>query len=106
MQTILCSLYDSKAQRWFTPLNFRNRADALRQLETMVNEGQNEVSRWPADFTLFQIGTYEDLTGEIKPCDKVPLVVALDLKHRNPPLPLDLAAEGERTKAVPLTSKR
>lgn len=56
------AIYDSKVGHYKQPSMFRNAAEAIRGLEQIVNRDDNEISNYPADFTLFEIGEWDELT--------------------------------------------
>jgi len=37
---------------------------ALRSWEEIVNDGQSVMSKYPADFTLFELGSFDSDTGK------------------------------------------
>lgn len=66
---ILVSLFDAKAQTWSNPHCCQNKATALREFQSLVNDGgRTLVSQHPADFDLFEVATCEDLfDGKLVP---------------------------------------
>lgn len=59
------SIYDSKAAYFEKPFFLRNRGEALRGWEAGANDPQASISKFPGDYTLFEIGEYDDQTGNI-----------------------------------------
>lgn len=57
------SVYDSAARTYSQPFYSVGRGVALRQFEALVNDGQSTVSRWPKDFSLFELGSFNDETA-------------------------------------------
>lgn len=77
-------VYDSKAEVFGNPILEETRRDALENWRIVANgdEKENKVAKFPADFTLFEIGTYSRLTGSITMYEhKVSLGTAL--QHKN-----------------------
>jgi len=59
-------LHDSKAKMYHTPFYMVNDDACLRTMVDMVNNQENEVSKFPEDFTLFNIGTFDEETANIE----------------------------------------
>lgn len=76
-------VYDSKVEAYMTPFVFRSTGEALRSFETTVNDPQSNLCRHPADFTLFEIGEFQEEDGTIAPYSaKKSLGLALDFKKQ------------------------
>ena len=74
------SLLDTKAQTYTNPFYFAQNGEALRALDGIVNDGQTQVSKYPEDFQLYKIGTFDDVSGEIKGHEPEFIAKALDFK--------------------------
>jgi hypothetical protein len=61
------SMYDAKAKIYSKPFVCRNRGEALRSWETAANDNQTDMSKFPADFCLFEIADFNDDTCKIEP---------------------------------------
>ena len=63
------SLYDSKAESYIAPFYAKAKGDALRQISSIVNDPntKHDFGKYPEDFTLFEIGVYDDSTGIVTP---------------------------------------
>lgn len=62
---ILVSVFDVKAEIWTPPHPSQSRASAVREFETLVNDGgKTMISQHPEDFSLFLVGEW---------CDRVPM---------------------------------
>jgi hypothetical protein len=59
------SVYDEKADIYSQPFFCVNCAVATRSYATASNDPSTEFSRFPTDFTLYEIGEFNDTTGEI-----------------------------------------
>jgi len=44
----------------------RTVGEAMRAMKATANDPQSNICRHPADFTMFEIGEYDDSTGKIK----------------------------------------
>lgn len=54
------AIYDTGISTWFPPLFFRNKGEALRWFSETVNNAESKLSKYPSDFTLFELGTWND----------------------------------------------
>ena len=57
------SVYDSKAQAYLQPFHAINAAVASRMIADAVSQPDHNFNRHAADFTLFELGDFDDLTG-------------------------------------------
>lgn len=67
MKQKIYAVYDSKAEFYGQPFFQRTVGEAVRSWETVCNDGQSAMSKFPADYTLFEIGEYDQETGKITP---------------------------------------
>lgn len=73
------SILDTKADIFSPPFFFPTTGQAVRAFKDLSNDGQSSVSRHPADYRLFQVGTFDDARGQLLPLDQVePLGYASD----------------------------
>ena len=69
MKLKLFVVYDSKTESYGVPFFRDFTANALREWSEVASnksDKQNQISKFPADFTLFEIGEYDQLTGEVR----------------------------------------
>jgi hypothetical protein len=59
------SVYDSKAEAYLPPFFTTTAALAMRSFETAANSGEHDFSKYAADYTLFEIGHYDDATAQL-----------------------------------------
>ncbi len=57
------SIFDSKADAYLLPFFSRNRGVALRQFMSAVQDESSDFHRYAGDYTLFEIGTWDDNEG-------------------------------------------
>lgn len=57
------TVYDSKAEAYLQPFCAQTKNTAIRAITDSVNNPKSEFHRWPADYTLFEIGVYDDQAG-------------------------------------------
>lgn len=70
MKTILCVIFDNKAKVYNRPFTQINNAVARRTAQDLVNDPNSDCCRNPQDFTMLQIGYYEDTTATITTLDE------------------------------------
>lgn len=61
----LYSVFDSKAEVWSPPFIARNSAEATRTFEQAVNDGNTMVCKYPLDYALFEVGSWDCDNGEV-----------------------------------------
>lgn len=82
MKKLIVAINDHKAKRYGYPQTVDSLVDAERQLANVVNAEKGDIAKYPADFTLVQIATYNSETGEITPTEPhLNVCSALDLKE-------------------------
>lgn len=65
MKQYLYSVFDSKTKSWSAPQMMLNRGAATRSWTEACNNAELMVSKYPEDFTMFEIGVFEQDTGLI-----------------------------------------
>lgn len=65
MQLKIYTIYDSKAEFYSKPFYATARGAALRSFTDACNDKNIDFGRYPADYTLFEIGTWDDSTASI-----------------------------------------
>lgn len=78
------AIQDTKAQAFLPPFYMRNNAEALRALESTVNETgnrSNQIAAYPQDYVLCSLGEFDDLSGIITPTPPTIIETAINLKH-------------------------
>jgi len=81
MKVQMYAVYDAKLEAYMMPLFMQNKGAALRAWETTVNDPSTQFSKYAADFTLFQIGEYDDSTGIVSALPaKISLGTALEFR--------------------------
>jgi hypothetical protein len=87
------AIYDSKAETYNNPYFALTTGAAIREFELAVQNNDSMLSKYPEDYTLFEIGTFDDSTAEIMPyAAHVSLGKALEYIKENQ---TQLAAVGE-----------
>lgn len=79
MKSKIFTTYDSKAEAYLQPFFMGTRGEAIRGWQTVCNDPKTQFNKYPSDFTLFEIGEYEETTGQIFPYEaKVSLGTAIE----------------------------
>lgn len=58
---------DSKVEAYLQPFFMRSYGEAERAFRTVMNNPEHQMSKHPEDFSLYEIGDYDDNTGIIEP---------------------------------------
>lgn len=59
-------VHDSKVGAYLQPFFMRSKGEATREWESVVNNPETQFHKYPGDFTLFEIGIFDEETGNIK----------------------------------------
>jgi hypothetical protein len=79
MITLYFSVYDSKVGSYLPTFPARSRGEALRMFETAANDKDHQFHKYASDYTLFELGSFDDLTGSLSSLEaKVSLGTALE----------------------------
>lgn len=67
MNLYLFSIHDQKAEIFMTPFVAPNAATAKRSFAHAANDPNSDICRFPGDFTLFELGSFNGDTAELTP---------------------------------------
>lgn len=67
MHLIMFSVFDSKAKAYIQPFHVPNADVAKRCFAHAANDPTSDFNRYAADYTLFEIGSFDPQTGIITP---------------------------------------
>lgn len=73
------TVHDSKAEAYLQPFFAANDAVAMRYLETAANDSGHEFARHAEDYTLFEIGGFDETTGNMDPVHPRSVTKIIDL---------------------------
>lgn len=59
------SIYDEKVESYSQPFFAATNPAAIRMFTDLSNDGQSMISKHPQDYTLYQLGKWDDSTGQI-----------------------------------------
>lgn len=63
MITLLYSVYDAKASTYSPLFHAENHSVALRTFEQTIRSGESLLSKYPGDFHLMAVGSFDSKTG-------------------------------------------
>lgn len=79
----LFAVFDAKAAFFGQPFSDQQEGSAIRSFADAVNDSSNPANMWnkhPEDFSLFQIGEFDNNSGELIPVIPKSLVTASALR--------------------------
>lgn len=56
------TIYDSKTEAYLPPFYMKSKGEAIRALQNHVNDVEHNFCKYASDFTLFDLGTWDDST--------------------------------------------
>lgn len=63
---ILAAVYDQKSESYGRPIMELTIGSAIRAFEAEMKQEESALKKFPQDFSLWQIGVYDELKGEVK----------------------------------------
>lgn len=66
MIQFIYSIYDEKVEAYGQPFFAPTNPAAIRMFTDLTMDHNSSVSRHPQDYTLYQLGTYDDSTGKLE----------------------------------------
>lgn len=73
------SVYDSKVESFLPPFFVQSKGAALRSFMDAVGQEGHQFSKHAADFTLFELGEFDDFCGKFE-LHATPISIALALE--------------------------
>lgn len=73
--------YDSKAQTYLNPITMHSKGEAIRAWIELSNDDRTQFCKYPADFTLFEIGEYDDEKALLL-AHKTPVSIGTALEYK------------------------
>lgn len=81
MKMKIFGIYDSKAEAFLNPFFMKSKGEAIRAVSSLVADANHNFCKYAADFTLFELGEFEDNSGNITIHDaKINLGCLLEFK--------------------------
>lgn len=82
MKHIAITTYDLATETYGRPFFVAHPGQAIRSFMDEVRNKDSELGRHPADYELFEVGSYDDATGQFtQPPQPVRLVRGADFKE-------------------------
>lgn len=75
------AVYDSKAECYDKPFCMLTKGECIRGFSEAAQDPKSHLGKYPGDYTLFEIGEYEQNTGNIT-VHKVKLNLGTALEHK------------------------
>lgn len=63
MKLKVCSIFDSGVEAYMPPFYVMHKTDAIRKFTDWVKEPNSNMSKYPAAYTLFELGEFDQATG-------------------------------------------
>lgn len=83
MKQKIFTIYDSKAQAYLTPFFLHQEGMAIRIFTDCVNVSNHQFGKHPEDYTLFQIGSWDDEKSKFLTNNPVALATGIELVDPN-----------------------
>lgn len=84
MKTNVYAVYDSAIKSFMAPFFMQTDGQAIRAFSDTVNAvPPTLVSKHPEQFTLYNLGTFDDESGELTPGKQTALAKAIELKSES-----------------------
>lgn len=64
---VICSVYDQKARYFSAPFTSSTEETAVRDFARAVSDTRSMVDKFPQDYELHLLGSFNELSGEIEP---------------------------------------
>lgn len=78
------SVFDSAAGAFLDPFHAQTTEVAMRMMREICNRPDHQFSKYPEDYTLFEIGSFDPQTGVLEPlATPHPLGLALSFKDNH-----------------------
>lgn len=88
MKKRLYAIHDAKIEAFNSPFTMHTVGEALRGFVEVVNDPSTQFCKHPEDFTLFELGEYEESSGTISPyATPKPIGKAIEYKKQEQPGP-------------------
>jgi len=89
---IIFAVFDTKAETYSAPFTKLTKGLAIRDFTDAANNSDNMIGKYPHDYALFQIGTWDETCGKIT-TEATPINIGLAIEYQEqddaPPWPKD-----------------
>lgn len=77
------SVFDSKVGCYLSPFFMRSKGEAMRAMMNELENDKSNISKYPEDFVLFKIGTYDESVGKLESVTPESIGVAIEFKRES-----------------------
>lgn len=67
MKLKVFTVYDAKAEAYLQPFFLSTRGQAVRNITDVLSKSDHPFAKYPHDYTLFELGEYDDSNGKMSP---------------------------------------
>lgn len=67
MKLKVFTIHDSKAEAYLQPFFLATKGQAIRNITEILCNSEHQFSKYPEDFTLFELGEYDDSNAQMLP---------------------------------------
>ncbi|ALS03691.1 VP5 [Gokushovirus WZ-2015a] len=64
---VICTVYDQKARLFSAPFTSATEETAIRDFARAVSDTRSMVDKFPQDYELHCLGSFDEVSGEIEP---------------------------------------
>lgn len=75
-------VHDAKAEAYMSPFFLGTDAVAIRGFSDAISNPETPFGKHPSDYTLFCIGEYSEIKGEITPCPARPIGNGVEFQYQ------------------------
>lgn len=88
------SVHDKASNTYIPPFTMATKRDAIDGFKTVTNDPKTNYNKFPEDFTLCQIATFDPRTGKLEPLDVISNIIqAKDIKIEETKTPQEAEKE-------------
>lgn len=81
MKKLIYAVYDSKVEIYEQPFFLRTKGEAIRSWQKVTNDQQTKFYEHPEDYTLFELGVYDEETGSFQN-HKTPVSIGVAIEFK------------------------
>lgn len=67
MKLKIFAIHDAKAEAYLQPFFMANKGTAIRAITEILQKPDHSFTKYPEDYTLFELGEYDDSNGQMSP---------------------------------------
>lgn len=82
MKVNLYAFKDQTAEVFQMPFCCHNSKEAIRVFDIRLKDKDSMIGRYPEQFSLYEIGSYDDSTGKVEPIDIHLVIMGSDISRK------------------------